>query len=66
MPPVVPSGHAADNSLFTLLTLGRIRNKQREKVQKRSDLDHWEDEGGSLAASDIAALRLPLPDRASL
>lgn len=60
--PLLPGGRAADNSVFTLLTLGRLRNKQRDEVQQKAALDHWEDEGGSLAASDVAALRSPSPD----
>lgn len=50
IPPLVPGARAADDAVFALLMLGRLRNKQREKMQQRAELDHWEDEGGSMAA----------------
>lgn len=40
---------------FALLMPGRLRNKG--KMQQKAALDHWEDEGGSRAASDVATHR---------
>ena len=54
VPPLMPSGLAADNSVFVLLMLERLRSKNRENVQQRVGLDHWEDEGGSVAEADVA------------
>jgi hypothetical protein len=66
IPPPVPSGQAADNSVFALLMLARVRNKVKEKVQQKVGLDHWEDEGGSLAETDVATPRSPPSDRPRL
>jgi hypothetical protein len=53
IPPLVPGGRAAEDSIFALLMLGRLRN--RIKTQQNAALDRWEDEGGSVAATDVAA-----------
>jgi len=54
IPPPAPRGQATDNSVTTLLMLGRLRNKDKEKLQRKVGLDRWEDEGGSVAATDVA------------
>jgi hypothetical protein len=54
IPPPVPSGQPTDNSIITLLMLGRLRSKDKEKVQQKVVLDHWEDEGGSVAETEVA------------
>jgi len=66
IPPSVPSGQAAGNSVFALLMLARLRNKDKEEVQQKVGLDHWEDEGGSLAETHVATLRSPSSDRPRL
>ncbi len=51
IPPPAPSGHAADNSVLTLLMLGRLRSKYKEKAQQKAELDNWEDEGGRVGGN---------------
>jgi len=54
IPPPVPSGQSTDNSVISLLMLGRLRNKVKEKLQRKVGLGRWENEGGSVAATDVA------------
>jgi hypothetical protein len=54
---IPPSGRAAEYSIVALLMLEHLRNKDKEKVPQKAELDHWEDEGGSVAATDVAEPR---------
>jgi len=56
IPPPVPSGQSTDSFVTTLLMLGRLRNKDGERLQRKVGLDRWEDEGGGVAATDVATL----------
>lgn len=50
--PLVPIGGAAAASVFAALMVERLRSK--EKGRQKAKLDDWEDEGGSMAATDVA------------
>jgi len=54
IPPLVPIGSGAAVSDFASLMVEHLRNKER--VPHKRALDDWEDEGGSVAATDVVAL----------
>lgn len=60
IPPTLPTGAAAAGSqagsLFAALRLARLR--AREQLRQKAELDDWEAEGGSVAAS-LAVAREP-------
>ena len=60
MPPFVPIGGTAGVSAFALLMLEHLRNKQ--KGRRKAALDDWGNEGGRMAASDVAVPELPSID----
>jgi hypothetical protein len=51
----VPGGRAGDVPVFASLMVERLRIEGEEKVRRRAELDEWEDEGESVAATDVAA-----------
>lgn len=53
IPPLAPIGGAAVASMFASLMVERLRTK--EEVRQKAEVSNWEDEGGSVAASGIAA-----------
>jgi hypothetical protein len=55
IPQLVPGGRAGDVPVFASRMVERLRIEGQEKVRRRAELDDWEDEGGSVAATDVAA-----------
>lgn len=51
----VPGGRAGDAPIFASLMVERLRIEGQEKVRPRAELDDWEDEGGSVAPTDVVA-----------
>lgn len=53
IPPTLPTGDAAAGSLFADISLARLC--AREPQRQKAELENWETEGGSVAASlDVA------------
>jgi hypothetical protein len=59
IPLLVPIGRAAGASVFPSLLLERLRNKQRGRW--KAELGDWENEGGSMAATNVAATMVVTP-----
>ncbi|MGA7179241.1 MAG: hypothetical protein WBX11_06605 [Thiobacillaceae bacterium] len=53
IPPLVPTERAAASSVFPSPMLEHLRNKQRGRW--KAELGDWENEGGSVAVTDVAA-----------
>jgi hypothetical protein len=51
----VPGGRAEDAPVFASLMVERLRIEDQEEQRRRAELSDWEDEGGSVAATDVAA-----------
>jgi hypothetical protein len=60
IPPLVPIGRAAGTSVFPSLMLERLRNKQRGR--RKAALDDWENEGGNMVATNVAASMVSTPE----
>lgn len=53
IPPPSPIAGTGTASVFISLMVARLRNIQAER--QKAELEEWEDEGGSLPATDVAA-----------
>ena len=54
IPQLVSGGRTGDISAFASLMVQRLRVEDQQKVRQQIELDDWEDEGGSVAATDVA------------
>ncbi len=58
IPPLVPIDRAAARSVFPSLMAERLRNQ--EKSRRKPALDDWENDGGSIEATDAAITRVAI------